>query len=167
MKEDMASTLVPGNDVGLAECIATTEKKPNGFNQVFAKPYILKHIALKNIGMEIPFTEETVQSSGNCQSSDDVGQDVGNSGNVKLDIPTTKHRKSGPLLLERLIGINTTAHTISILDTSEYVGIYDEQTCSSEIGRNIGIDDCLESLGENNALDVFPIILLEKDAPPL
>ncbi|KAG5420282.1 hypothetical protein I9W82_002162 [Candida metapsilosis] len=147
-EEKMASTSGPGHDVGLAESIATTVKDPSELNRVLAKPYILKHIASKNIGMEIPFSEQTIQSSENY----DVDQDVGSSGNVKLDIPTKHVQKSGPLLSERLVGINTTAHTISILDTSEYEVIYDEQTCLSEIGQNFGIDECLESLGENIAL---------------
>ncbi|CCG21996.1 hypothetical protein CORT_0B02810 [Candida orthopsilosis Co 90-125] len=152
---------------------AMRETKLDEHNAMLTKIRIIRHVAAKSIGTEIPFFEAADQSSDICRSLGiDEAFSVGRSDindSKSITSGTTNERsafnpemkmpvlRSNALHEERSIGINAMTFTIKILDTSEAVKTHGETYASgtpipsfddtaplSEIGRNLGIDECLK-----------------------
>lgn len=152
---------------------AMRETKLDEHNAMLTKIRIIRHVAAKSIGAEIPFFEAADQSSDICRSlgideAFSVGlSDINDSKSITSGT-TNEHSafnqemkmpvlKSNALHEEHSIGINAMTFTIKILDTSEPVKtrgetyalgtpipLFDDTAPLSEIGRNLGIDECLE-----------------------
>ncbi|KAI5963433.1 hypothetical protein KGF57_001246 [Candida theae] len=187
--QELAPGLDPGNEVSSGKPPTMAETGHSRFDPMLAKTYILRDIASKKFGIELPFFEATIHSSDILQSfgiEDDYGGSKPAINNTETDKPSVTHHsceinleKSIHVLSERLLGINTMTGTISILDSSEIaagnngqqtsgtpIPLFDGDSPMSEIGRIIGIDEYLESWDGNQTSYTSPMsTLLRKEAP--
>ncbi|KAI5962029.1 hypothetical protein CANMA_003681 [Candida margitis] len=159
---------------------------------MLAKILILRHIASKNIGVEIPTFDTEIPSFEICRS---LGIDdklrggrfnVNESERMQLDITIQRDAiylgaitsiiAGSTLHNERNIGIKATTSTIFLSSTDDRdahnkdrnmgscIPKFEDTATSSEVGHKLGIDEYLESSNDDYAQTVFPTSFTNENA---